>query len=109
MRVFAWNSQNVEHIGKHDVDPDEARYVVEHARPPFPEHHGDGKWLVRGRTSSGRWLQVIFVYPDDADVDPDSLDPHDLIAYSDGTAQVVYVIHARNLTDAEKRATRKRG
>jgi len=54
-------------------------------------------------------LQVIFVYPDDEDVDLDSLGPHDLIAYSDGTAQVVYVIHARDLTDAEKRATRKRG
>jgi len=52
---------------------------------------------------------VIYIYPDDADVDPDSLSPADLLAYSDGMAQVVYVIHARELTDTEKRRERKRG
>jgi len=81
---------------------------VEHAKPPFPEHIGGGKWLVRGQTHAGRWLQVIFTYPDDDDVDPDSLAPDDLLAYSDGDAKVVYVIHARQLSDEEKRRTRKR-
>jgi hypothetical protein len=47
---------------------------------------GDGKYLVRGRSDSGQWLQSIYVF------DPPG---------------VVYVIHARPLTDAEKRNTRR--
>jgi len=70
MRVFSWNGWNVEHIARHGVDPAEAEYVVKHAQSPFAESIGDAKWLVRGRSREGRWLQVIYVYPDDADVDP---------------------------------------
>src|SRR6185437_2088639 len=106
MRVFSWN---VEHIARHGVDPAEAEYVVKHARRPFPESIGDSKWLVRGRSRDGRWLQVIYVYPDDADVDPDSLSAADLLSYSDGRATVLYVIHAMELREPEKRRTRKRG
>lgn len=109
MGAYSWNDWNIEHIGRHDVIPAEARHVVEHALPPYPEFIGDGKWRVRGRTAHGRWLQVIYVHPDDADIDPDSLAPPDLLSYSDGRAQVVCVIHARELTAEEKRQTRKRG
>lgn len=109
MRVYSWDGRNVGHIAEHGVSPPEARYVVEHARSPFPRHVGEGKWLVCGQTQAGRWLQVVYVYPDDRDVDPDSLSVADLVAYSDGRAQVVRVIHARPLTDNEKRKTRKRG
>jgi len=59
---FRWNAWNVEHIGKHGVTPDEAQDVVGHARRPFPCYHGDGKYLVRGKTDAGRWLQVIYVF-----------------------------------------------
>jgi len=109
MRAFSWSDWNIRHIAEHHVKPIEAQYIVDHARQPYPEHVGDGKWRVRGKTRAGRWLQVIYVYPDDSDVDPDSLSPADLLAYSGGEAQVVSVIHARELTDAEKRQTRKRG
>jgi len=83
--------------------------VIEHARPPFPDYVGEGRWLVRGKTRAGRWLQVVYVYPDDTDVDPDSLALADLLDYADGRARVARVIHARELTDGEKRRTRKRG
>jgi len=109
MRAYSWNDWNLRHVGRHNVTPAEARYVADYARSPHPEYVGDGKWHVRGKTSAGRWLQVIYVCPDDAEVDPDSLSPADLLAFSDGRAQVVYVIHARELTEAEKRQARKRG
>jgi hypothetical protein len=52
---------------------------------------------------------VIYSYPEDDEVDPDSLSPHDLLAHCQGEAQVVYVIHARELNEAERRQSRKRG
>ncbi len=66
--------------------PEEAEHVVVHARRPFPRYHRDGKYLVRGQTDAGRWLQVIYVF-----------DP----------ANVVYVIHARPLKESEKRSVRR--
>lgn len=83
---FRWNRDNLEHIVKHGVSPAEAEYVVRHAGRPYPSPAGDGKWRVRGQTRFGWYLQVIFVK--DA--------PHTL-----------YVIHARPLTDREKRAFRR--
>jgi len=47
----------------------------------------DEKWLVRGRGKGGRLLQVIFVLDED---------------------DTIYVIHARPLTEKEKRKFRKR-
>ena len=61
--------------------------VVRGARRPYPEYRGDGKWIVIGRGSGGRMVQVLFL------VD------------SDGT---LYVIHARPLTDRETRRYRRR-
>ena len=83
---FRWNEWNVEHVVDHGVLPTEAEAVVESACPPFPRKVEDDKWLVWGRGLGGRLLQVVFVL--DAD---DS----------------VYVIHARPLTDREKRRYRK--
>jgi uncharacterized DUF497 family protein len=84
---FRWNEWNSEHVGKHGVRPEEAEYVVRNARPPYPEERGDDKWRVWGQGSDGRYLQVIFV-----------LDPSD----------TPYVIHARPLTEREKRQYRRR-
>jgi uncharacterized DUF497 family protein len=84
---FRWNAWNIEHVARHAVTTDEAESVVNHAGPPYPTYRGDGKWLVIGQTLAGRYLQVVFV-----------LDPDD----------VVYVIHARSITDAEKRRYRRR-
>ena len=84
---FRWNAWNLDHIGEHGVRRTEAQEVVETAAPPYPDYRGDDRWLVWGRSTSGRYLQVIFV-----------LDP-------DGTT---FVIHARPLTEREKRAFRRR-
>ena len=84
---FRWNLWNIEHLARHSVTPVEAEEVVRGARPPYPEYRGDGKWRVIGQTGTGRFLHVVFV------VHPD---------------QTIYVIHARDLTDAEKRRYRRR-
>lgn len=94
MLVFCWNERNVEHIATHGVTPPEAEYVVRHARRPYPHKSGPGKWLVHGRANGGRMLQVVYVYPPDDEVDADCLTPADLLAFADGDAEVVYVIHA---------------
>jgi len=60
--------------------------VVEAATPPYPEARGDNKFRVVGRGTGGRFIQVIYV-PDE-----------------DGA---IYVIHARPLTENEKRRYRK--
>jgi uncharacterized DUF497 family protein len=84
---FRWNEWNIDHIAAHGVDVLEAEYVVCRARRPYPQAREDDKWRVVGRGRGGRWLQVIFIF-----------DPED----------VVFVIHARPLTDREKRRERKR-
>ena len=82
MVEFRWNAWNLDHVGEHGIGPSEAEYVVTRAQPPFPEKSGPGKYIVKGQTDSGRYIQVVFV-----------LDP-------DGT---LYVIHSRPLDDQEKR------
>jgi uncharacterized DUF497 family protein len=84
---FRWNEWNTEHIERHGVSPEEAERVVEGARPPYPLDRGDDKWLVWGRGQGDRWIQVVFV------VD------------ADGT---IFVIHARPLTENERRRGRRR-
>ncbi len=75
---FRWVAWNTEHIAAHGVGPSEVEEVVETARSPFPRRIEDDKWLVWGSTSDGRLLQVVFV------------------------------IHARDLTQKEKRRLRRR-
>jgi uncharacterized DUF497 family protein len=83
---FRWNGWNLEHIEEHGVTPEEAEQIVRGAKPPYPRSAGAGKYIVRGRTESGDYLQVVFIE-----------DPED----------VTYVIHARPLTDREKRNYRR--
>ena len=84
---FRWNEWNVDHIARHGVTPQEAEFVVESARRPYPQARPDDKWRVVGRGRGGRWVQVVFVF------DPDD---------------TAFVIHARPLTDREKRQERKK-
>ena len=85
--LFRWNEWNEAHIGRHGVGPEETEMVVRHAKSPYPRYREDGKWLVWGRGPGGRLIQVIFVIDDDGSI---------------------FVIHARSLTDREKRRYRKR-
>ena len=84
---FRWSEWNIEHIGKHGVLPDEAELLISAARSPFPRKIQDDKWLVWGKGRRGRFLQAIFVLDED---------------------ETIYVIHARPLTDQEKRRYRRR-
>ena len=79
---FRWNRWNTEHVEDHGVAVDEAEAVVRNARRTYPLARQDDKYLVWGRGSGGRFLQVVFI-----------IDPRDFI----------YIIHARPLTDREKR------
>jgi uncharacterized DUF497 family protein len=84
---FRWIDWNLEKVRLHGVTPEEAEYVVERATPPYPEYRKDDRLLVWGPTPAGRFLQVAYV-----------LDPDD----------TVFVIHARPLTNSEKRRRRRR-
>jgi hypothetical protein len=84
---FRWNDANTEHLAGHGVWPHEAEQVVRQARSPYPLYRADGKWLVWGRGQGGRYLQVVFVLDED---------------------EAVFVIHARPLTNREKRRFRRR-
>lgn len=84
---FRWNEWNIEHLARHSVSPDEAEMVVREASKPYPRKIEDDKWLVWGRGRGGRFLQVVFVLDD---------------------TESVFVIHARPLTDQEKRRWRRR-
>src|SRR5271156_2662814 len=101
MVVFSWDDANVEHIAEHGVLPPEAEEVVRRAAPPFPRDRGDDRFLVWGRTSAGRYLQVVYVILEDEDVDIDSLTPAALLAFTSGES-VARVIHAMDLTANQK-------
>ena len=53
-------------------------------------------------------MQVVFVYSEDQDVDIESLDPLDRMAFTDGLESVIYVVHARDLEGSEKKQLRRR-
>jgi uncharacterized DUF497 family protein len=84
---FRWNEWNLEHATKHGVAVEEVEALIEGMKAPYPEGRGDGKWIVKGRGAGGRFIQAVYAMDDD------------------GT---IFVIHARPLTDAEKRQYRRR-
>ncbi len=84
---FRWIDWNEDHIAEHGVEVEEAEMVVENAKPPFPIKIEHDKWLVKGQGSSGRFLQVVYL------TDPD---------------KTIFVIHARPLTEREKKQLRRR-
>jgi uncharacterized DUF497 family protein len=104
-----WDEQSRNHIAKHGVTTQEVGFLLKHSRPPFPEEIGENKHLVQGQTEAGRFLQVIFVYRPIDTLDWESLAWEDRVALADeGSDEIVYVVHARDLTDSEKRALRRR-
>jgi uncharacterized DUF497 family protein len=84
---FRWTDWNRNHVADHGVEREEAEEIVRQASPPFPRKIGNSKWLVIGRGRGGRLLQVIYI------LDPD---------------ETVFIIHARPITDREKRRYRRR-
>jgi hypothetical protein len=58
---FRWNEWNVEHLEEHGVSALDAEEVVNTASRPYPRKVESGKFLVRGRTGAGEYLQVVFI------------------------------------------------
>ena len=104
--IFIWHEANIAHIGRHGVEPSEAEEAVLDARPPYPLKHEEDKHLVWGTTETGRHLQVIFVYPEDDEVDWAALDMAARAGLEEGE-DAILVIHARDLTPREKRQWRR--
>ncbi len=84
---FRWIEWNILKVLGHGVTPEESEQVVMRATSPYPMHREDDKFLVWGPTVAGRLLQVVFLLDED---------------------DAVFVIHARPLTDREKRRRRRR-
>jgi uncharacterized DUF497 family protein len=84
---FRWNDWNLEHVGAHGVTPEEAEFIVAHAARPYPERIEEKKYLVLGLGWGGRFIQAVYLLDDE------------------GTA---CIIHARPLTEAERRRLRRR-
>ena len=104
-KSFAWDQWNIDHIGKHAVTKAEAESVVEHAAPSYPRPVGDGKWLVRGQTAAGRYLQVIYVIrapgAADMELDYEEMTLEDILQLTEENPARFYVVHARDLTRRE--------
>ena len=83
---FRWIDWNIDKVAEHGVRPEEAESVVEGAADPYPKHREDDKFLVWGATTAGRLLQVVFLLDED---------------------DRVFIIHARPLTEREKRRRRR--
>jgi len=86
---FVWKDKNADHIARHGILPHQAEYVVVHARRPYPQMVGDDRRLVVGRIADGQYVQVVYVP-------------------SRSVPGAVYIMHARPLTDDEKRRFRRR-
>ena len=106
MATFIWDRKNLDHIAKHGVKPAEAEYVVENARPPYPRYIASAdKFLVRGQTTAGRYLQAIYVLESHAvGIDYEEVD----LLQLDLEEEAFYVIHARPLTPRERQLFKRR-
>ena len=82
---FDWDAQNMDHIARHGVEPDEAESVLDDS--PLILRSEDGKYLAYGQTDEGRYLLVVFVRR---------------------SATSIRVISARDMTEAEKKRHRRR-
>lgn len=87
MREIRWTDQAEDHIAAHNVTPDEVEQVV-HARPRLVLRGREGTEYVFGTTDAGRYLLVV------------------LTESIDGRG---YVVSARDMTDAERQAFRRKG
>ncbi len=87
MRELMWTEESEDHIGKHLVEPPEVEEVV-HARPRYVARGRGGTELVFGTTAAGRHLLVVL---------------------SDAADGRSYVVTARDMTGAERRAFSARG
>lgn len=82
--TFEWDDDNIEHIARHDVEIDEAEAVFDN-KPSVLRTQGN-RYLAVGQTDEGRYLAVVFVRKPGR----------------------VRVITARDLTEKEKKRSKRR-
>jgi len=85
MKIFYdlyWDEQNIEHIARHRVTPDEAERAVFSSMSRIRKGRGQNIYYVLGRTDSGRYLFVV------------------LKMWRDGIGRI---ITARDMSDKERR------
>jgi len=99
--LFIWDERNLEYIAEHGISPQEAKEVVVWARRPYPCRLSDVKWIAKGRTMSGRRLQVTYVFGEPEEIDPRLLTVEELAALEAGE-RIIYVIHSRPLRREER-------
>lgn len=59
VHTFEWDADNIEHIARHGVHPDEAEEVL--VRRALVVREGDDRYLAFGPTDDGRYLLLVFV------------------------------------------------
>jgi uncharacterized protein len=87
VREIRWTDKAEDHIAAHHVTPDEVEQIV-FARPRLVLRGREGTEYVFGTTDAGRYLLVV------------------LAESIDGRG---YVVTARDMTDAERQAFRRKG
>ena len=87
MREIRWSDESEDHIATHAVTPDEVEQVV-NTRPRLVLRGREGTEYLFGATDAGRHLLVV------------------LAEALDGRS---YVVTAREMTDAERQAFRRKG
>ncbi len=85
IRGFVWDDENVAHIARHAVSPDEVEEAL--VGDPVVIRGGDDRYLAYGRTENDRWLFVVYVTR---------------------PRGRVRVLTARNMTEGEKRLDRRK-
>lgn len=87
MREIQWTEKAEDHIATHAVTPDEVEQVV-NTRPRLLLMGREGTQYLFGTTDAGRYLLVVLA---------EAMDGRD------------YVVTAREMTDAERQAFRRKG
>jgi uncharacterized protein len=64
---FEWDEQNLRHIARHRVTPEEAEEAVANDPLEMDAQYTDGeeRFPLIGRTNSGRWLVVVTMQRND--------------------------------------------
>jgi uncharacterized DUF497 family protein len=83
---FRWIDWNLNKVEKHGLAAGDVEYVVNRAQRPYPTPIGNEKWLVIGAMRNSRMIQAIYL-----------IEPQ----------QILFVIHARPLSRAERRRHRR--
>lgn len=85
IKGFVWDDENVAHIARHAVSPDEVEEVL--VGDPVVLRGGDDRYFAYGRTENDRWLFAVYVTR---------------------PRGRVRVLTARDMTDREKRLYRRK-